>query len=76
MSEKQPALIAAAIAALPRDAEVICITHDDPDGDRYAEAIREVSLAGRFRIHRPSGVKDWNDVLTSDLGLPSFPAGR
>jgi Toprim-like/Protein of unknown function (DUF3991) len=73
MSEKQPALIAAAIAALPRGAEVICITHDDPDGDRYADAIREVSLAGRFRIHRPSGVKDWNDVLTSERGRLSFP---
>jgi Protein of unknown function (DUF3991)/Toprim-like len=76
MSEKQPVLIAAAVAALPPGAEVVCITHDDPDGNRYAEAIREVSVAGRFRIHRPAGVKDWNDVLTSESGLHSFPAGR
>jgi hypothetical protein len=75
MSEKQPVLLAAAIAALPPGAEVVCITHDDADGNRYAEVIREVSLAGRFRLHRPSAVKDWNDVLTSEGGLHSFPAG-
>jgi hypothetical protein len=75
MSEKQPALIATAVAALPVGAEVVCVTHNDPDGDRYAEAIREVSLAGRFRIHRPE-LKDWNEVLMLEHGLHSFPAGN
>jgi hypothetical protein len=72
MSEKQPLLIAAAIGALRSSAEVLCITHDDPDSNRYAEVIREVSLACRFRVHRPSDVKDWNDVLTSGARIAFF----
>ncbi len=62
LNPKQPALLAAAIAGLPAGSEVVCITHADPSGDEYAEVIRAASPLP-FRMHRPEGVKDWNDVL-------------
>jgi hypothetical protein len=71
----QPELIRNECAALPRFSEVICITHADPDGQRYEEVIREcASISGVdpliVRSHRPEVVKDWNDHLRAH----SFPA--
>jgi hypothetical protein len=77
LNPKQPGLILAACKALPAGSEVVSITHSDADGERYAAVIAEMAQAVSlpFRIHRPDGVKDWNDVLKGpDLGLHSFPA--
>jgi Toprim-like/Protein of unknown function (DUF3991) len=71
----QPVLIAKACRELPPGAEVVSITHADADGDRYAAVIEEAAASLPFRLHRPSGVKDWNDVLRSMApGLHFFPA--
>jgi hypothetical protein len=72
-------LILQACKAMPAGSAVVSVTHGDPEGERYAEVIRE--MAGEaslpFHVHRPDGVKDWNDVLkASDRRLHSFPAGR
>jgi hypothetical protein len=50
---------------MPAGSEVISVTHGDGEGERYAEVIREkaVEASLAFRVHRPDGVKDWNDVL-------------
>jgi hypothetical protein len=75
LNPDQPALIAAACRDMPAaDSQVICITHGDAEGERYAEAIRQCSPLP-VRIHRPENVKDWNDVLRA-TGLHSFPAAR
>ena len=74
LNPKQPDLIARVCSELPAGAEVVCITHADKSGDDYAGVIRSASSLP-FRLHRPSGVKDWNDVLTSAGGLHFFPAG-
>jgi hypothetical protein len=70
----QPALIAAECHGMPPGSEIVCITHPDADGERYAEVIQECAGSLLFRVHRPSGVKDWNDVLTSEGGLHFLPA--
>jgi hypothetical protein len=75
LNPDQPALIAAACRDMPAvDSQVICITHGDAEGERYAEAIRQCSPLP-VRIHRPENVKDWNDVLRA-TDLHSFPAAR
>jgi hypothetical protein len=68
----QPALIAGACVGM---AEVVSITHADAEGERYAAVIKEAAASLPFRIHRPAGVKDWNDVLKAmAVGLHSSPA--
>ncbi len=71
LAPRQPDLIARALKRMPVGSEIICITHRDNDGDRYASVIESVSPGLSFRRHMPEGVKDWNDVLKS-----SFPAGH
>ena len=64
---------------MPAGSEVVSVTHGDAEGERYSEVIREKAVVASlpFRVHRPDGVKDWNDVLKAwDPGLHSFPAGR
>lgn len=78
LNPEQPALLARLCQAMPPGSEVVGITHPDPDGERYAEAITAAAAAAGlpFRNHRPEFVKDWNDDLRrmAALELPSFPA--
>jgi Toprim-like len=79
LNPKQPELILQACKAMPAGSEVVSVTHADPEGERYAEVVREMAAAASlpFRVHRPDAVKDWNDVLkASDQRLHSFPAGH
>ena len=79
LNPEQPALILKACRAMPAGSEVISITHPDPDGERYSAVIAEMAAAASvpFRVHRPEGVKDWNDALQARAanGSHSFPAG-
>lgn len=78
LSELQEALIKEECRRMPGGSEIVCITHPDPDGERYAEVIREAAGPLPFLIHRPDGVKDWNDALKAQNslgpGMHSFPA--
>ena len=79
LNPKQPDLILQACKAMAAGSEVISVTHSDPEGERYAEVIREKTTEASlpFHVHRPDGVKDWNDVLKAlEPGLHSFPAGH
>jgi Toprim-like/Protein of unknown function (DUF3991) len=79
LNPKQPDLISQACKAMPVGSEVVSVTHGDAEGERYAEVIREKATEASlpFRVHRPQGVKDWNDVLkAAEPGLYSFPAGH
>jgi hypothetical protein len=76
----QPILIRAAIARMPLGAEIISAMDSDDEGGRLTEIVRgAVKLSGRddlqFRDHRPSGAKDWNDILreTPKLLIPYRP---
>jgi len=74
---KQPELIMRALRAMSPGSGVICISHDDPAGHEYAAVLEDLtrSVGHWFVVHRPNGVKDWNDALKApDLGLRSFPA--
>jgi hypothetical protein len=72
LNPRQPDLIARALKRMPQGSEIVCITHRDNDGDRYAVVIESVAPVGlTFRRHLPNDVKDWNDVLKAG----SFPAG-
>lgn len=77
LNPKQPGLILCACKAMSAGSEVVTITHDDFDGERYASIIKEmaVQVSLPFSIHRPEGVKDWNDALKAKV-LSSFPAVR
>jgi len=73
----QPELIRAAIARMPSGSEIVSAMDADEDGGKLAEIVRQaVQLSGRddlrFSDHRPSGAKDWNDVLreTPKLFVP------
>jgi hypothetical protein len=73
----QPELIRAAIARMPSGSEIVSAMDADEDGGKLAEIVRQaVQLSGRdglrFIDHRPSGAKDWNDVLraTPKLFVP------
>lgn len=77
LSELQEELLAKACRGMPEGSEIVCITHPDPDGERYAEVIRLAAGFLPFRIHRPDGVKDWNDALRAQASageMHSFPA--
>src|SRR5664279_4227489 len=74
---QQPELIRAAVARLPAGSEIVSAMDADEDGGKLAEIVRQaVQLSGRddlrFIDHRPSGAKDWNDVLraTPKLFVP------
>lgn len=80
MNPRQPELIRAAAARLPRAAEVVAAVDADEGGAALAEMIAEaVRLTGRddlgYRVHRPAEGKDWNDVLKAHLST-SFPTAR
>ena len=73
----QPELIRAAIARMPSGSEIVSAMDADEDGGKLAEIVHQaVRLTGRddlrFSDHRPSGAKDWNDVLraTPKLFVP------
>jgi hypothetical protein len=73
----QPELIRAAIARMPSGSEIVSAMDADEDGGKLAGVVRQaVQLSGRddlrFIDHRPSGAKDWNDVLraTPKLFVP------
>ena len=77
MSEKQHELIRLACKEMSPGAGVICITHPDADGKRYAEAIEKIAndIGMWCVIDHPEGVKDWNDALRrSAREVFSFPA--
>lgn len=78
MSEDQVAFLAKECRGLPEGSEVVCITHPDANGKRYAEIILSAAGPLPFRLHQPSGVKDWNDYLQQARvsRLHSFPAVR
>jgi hypothetical protein len=64
----QPELIRAAIARMPSGAEIVAAMDADEDGRKLNKLVRRAfELTGRgdlrFRIHEPSGFKDWNDML-------------
>jgi hypothetical protein len=68
LNPMQPELIRAAISHMPAGAEIVAGMNADKAGRDLAEAVRRaVELSGRedlrFRIHEPSGFKDWNDQV-------------
>jgi hypothetical protein len=73
----QPELIRAAIARMPSGSEVVSAMDSDEEGQKLTSVVHEalaLSERGdlRFKDHRPSGAKDWNDVLraTPKLFVP------
>ena len=62
LNPDQPTLIAAACRDMPTGSEIVCITHPDADGGRYAETIRQCSP-------RPSG---FTGLMTSKIGMTSY----
>lgn len=65
---EQPSLVLAAIVGMPRGSEIVAAMDADDDGTALNGIIRQaVESSGRpdlrFRIHTPSGFKDWNDQL-------------
>jgi hypothetical protein len=64
----QPELIRAAAARMRTGSEITAAMDADEDGRELAEVVkRAVEMSGRtdlrFRVHEPSGFKDWNDEL-------------
>jgi hypothetical protein len=80
LNPKQPDLILQECKGMLAGAEVISITHADANGESYAVVIAECAAAASlpFRIHRPSGVKDWNDFIQASniASSSSFPAAQ
>ncbi|MCA2971462.1 MAG: DUF3991 and TOPRIM domain-containing protein [Brevundimonas sp.] len=78
LSELQEALIAEECRRMPPGSEIVSITHPDAEGERYNEVIPLAAGSLPFRVHRPDGVKDWNDALRARHGPASeaisFPA--
>jgi hypothetical protein len=77
LSELQRTLIVEACKAMPPTAEILCITHSDDAGYQFEQIIQEAAGARPFRVHRPTGVKDWNEYLTAQPyreASSSFPA--
>ena len=80
MNPRQPELVRTALLRLPAGAEVVAAMDADPDGRKYAEAVR-LAVAGsgrddlRFTSQEPSVGKDWNDQLRA-TSRPSFPTAR
>jgi hypothetical protein len=66
----QPELIRAAVARMRSGSGIVAAMDADADGRKLAEVVgRAVEMSGRsdlgFRVHEPSGHKDWNDQLRS-----------
>ena len=64
----QPELIRASVARMRTDSEIVAAMDADADGRKFAEVVRRaVEMSGRtdlrFKVHEPSGFKDWNDQL-------------
>ena len=80
LSELQRSLIVEACKAMPSGSEVLCITHPDDAGYQYEQVIRESAGTTPVRVHRPTGVKDWNDFLRVQPSHPDassfFPAAQ
>lgn len=60
---KQLAVVAGAIAAMPRDAEIIIATDADAGGERLFAQISPLADPTRLRRHASPVPKDWNDYL-------------
>jgi hypothetical protein len=82
VNDRQPALIKAAIAELPRNAEVICAMDNDAAGRKLASMVEDCfKSVARPDLHLKSDLpanKDWNEDLKTCL-LPSaflFPIAR
>jgi hypothetical protein len=82
LNPTQPELIRAAIARMPSGSrsEVVSAMDSDEEGGKLTEIVRQaLALSGRgdlvFKDHRPSGAKDWNDILraTPKLFVPCRP---
>ena len=73
LNPEQPDLILQQLKSLSAHGELICITHDDEPGNRYANVLEETaSKAGwTFVLDRPIGVKDWNDALCQGFSFPA-----
>jgi len=76
----QPELIRAAVARMPLGSEIVAAMDSDADGAKLSDIVcHAVELSGRsdlrFKDHRPSGAKDWNDILrqTPKLLIPYRP---
>jgi hypothetical protein len=72
MNNLQPEVIRSAAARMSTGSEIVAAMDADAGGRKLAEMVRQaVSLSGRsdlsFRIHEPSGFKDWNNQLR---GIP------
>ena len=68
MNPLQPELVRSAVARMPIGSEILAAMDADTEGRKLAEVVRQaVELSGRtdprFRVHEPSGFKDWNDQL-------------
>ena len=80
MNPAQPELIRVAVATMPPGAAIIAAMDADEQGGKLAEIVgKAVDLSGRgdlrFTVQQPTGVKDWNDQLRKDPGLP-FPTAH
>jgi Toprim-like/Protein of unknown function (DUF3991) len=68
MNPLQPELVRAAVARLSVNSEIVAAMDADTEGRKLTDVVRQaVELSGRsdlhFRVHEPSGFKDWNDQL-------------
>jgi len=81
MNPRQPELVRAVIDRLPGPCEVIAAMDADLQGQKLSTMIleavgRSAMETGRtdlrFRLHLPTGVKDWNDALRT-VPKYSFP---
>jgi hypothetical protein len=79
LNPKQPELIRATIAKMPKGSEIVSAMDADEDGRKLAEIVRQAAaMTGRsdltFKVHEPAGGKDWNDELRAKTS--SFPTAR
>jgi 5S rRNA maturation endonuclease (ribonuclease M5) len=64
---EQLALIGQAIAAMPKDAEIVIATDADAGGEKLHKQIGDVAANARLRRHASPVPKDWNDYLRVTL---------
>jgi hypothetical protein len=81
LNPRQPELIRAAAARLPRGAEVVAAMDADDAGVALSAMVEEaVRLTGREDlasiVRTPLEGKDWNDVLLKARQTSSFPTAR